>query len=78
VAPPPGDQLRFRVHDDINNEALIQGIDLFHAHISGAQRGLFRLIAEADRTEAWRGSGARDMAHWLCMRCGISEWRARR
>jgi hypothetical protein len=66
------------VHDASSNQALTQGIDAFHSHISHAQRGLFRLIAEADRAEAWRGSGARDMAHWLCMRCGISEWKARR
>jgi hypothetical protein len=64
------------VHDD--TEALIQGIDAFHSHISGAQRGLFRLIAEADRREAWQGS-----AHgtWRTgSRCGqgISSWKARR
>lgn len=28
--------------------------------------------------EAWRGSGAHDMAHWLTMRHGISDWKARR
>jgi uncharacterized protein DUF222 len=64
------------VHDD--NESLIQGIDAFHSQISRAQRGLFPLIAEADRREAWQGSGARDMAHWLSMRQGISAWKARR
>jgi hypothetical protein len=31
-----------------------------------------------DRREIWRGSGARDMAHWLAMRQGISQWKARR
>jgi Domain of unknown function (DUF222) len=68
------------VHDDndSSSEALIQGIDTFHAHISRMQRGIFRLIAEADRSEAWQGSGARDMAHWLSMRQGISTWKARR
>ena len=35
-------------------------------------------IAEMDRLEIWRGSGARDMAQWLAMRQGISQWKARR
>ncbi|MBI2237948.1 MAG: DUF222 domain-containing protein [Actinobacteria bacterium] len=64
--------------DDASNEALIEGIDAFHRRISGAQRGLFLLIAEADRRGVWRNSGARDMAHWLSIRHGISEWKARR
>jgi hypothetical protein len=72
---PPG-AVEVWVHDD--TDALINGIDAFHSHISGAQRGLFRLIAEADRREAWQDSGARDMAHWLSMRQGISTWKAHR
>ncbi len=43
-----------------------------------SQRALFSLLAEIDRREAWRGSGARDTAHWLWMRYGISDWKARR
>jgi hypothetical protein len=39
---------------------------------------LFTWIAEGDRGKVWRDSGARDMTHWLRMRCGISEWKARR
>jgi uncharacterized protein DUF222 len=42
------------------------------------QRDLLRGVAQVDHSEAWRGSGARDMAHWLAMRYGISEWKARR
>ncbi len=67
----------YQRHDRANEE-LIQGIDALHARISGAQRGLFRLIAEADRRGVWRDSGARDMAHFLSIRHGISEWKARR
>jgi hypothetical protein len=63
---------------DRSNEELIEGIDAVHGRISGAQRDLFRLIAEVDRREAWRDCGARDMAHWLWMRLGISDWKARR
>jgi len=39
---------------------------------------VLRLIAQVDRVESWRDSGARDAAHWLAMRYGISEWKARR
>ena len=61
-----------------SNEELIDGIDASHARISSAQRELFGQIAEADRREIWRGSGARDLAHWLSMRHGISSWKANR
>jgi hypothetical protein len=60
------------------SEDLIEGLDALHGHVSGAQRKMFELIAEADRDEVWRNSGARDMAHWLSMRYGISDWKARR
>ena len=36
------------------------------------------VIADLDREEGWRDVGARDLAHWLAMRYGISEWKARR
>src|SRR5947209_20265915 len=39
---------------------------------------MFHFIAEMDRHELWRDAGARDMAHWLWMRQGISDWKARR
>jgi hypothetical protein len=61
-----------------SNEHLIKGIGDLHSRISETQRDLFSLIAEADRGEAWQGSGARDMAHWLSMRLGISCWKAHR
>lgn len=57
---------------------LICDIDAAHVQVSGAQRRLFSLIAQVDRRQAWRGAGARDMAHWLWMRYGISDWKARR
>ncbi len=60
------------------DQQLICDIDAAHGLVSGAQQRLFSLIAEVDRREAWRGAGARDMAHWLWMRYGISDWKARR
>jgi hypothetical protein len=61
-----------------NDRSLLEVIDACHSRISRGQRELFRLIAEADRRQMWRDSGARDTAHWLSMRYGISEWKARR
>lgn len=68
------------MHDknDRTAERLVERIDGLHSDISGAQRRLFQSIVEADGLDVWRGSGARDMAHWLSMRYGISEWKARR
>src|SRR5437867_7750871 len=60
------------------SEDLVWAMDAQHAGICAGQRQLFRLIAEADRNEIWQNSGAGDMAHWLCMRYGISYWKALR
>jgi hypothetical protein len=58
--------------------ALIARLDASNACISREQRSFLRLVAGADRTELWRDDGAHDMAHWLAMRYGISDWMARR
>jgi hypothetical protein len=59
-------------------DELIEAVDAAHRESSRIQREMFDSIAEMDRREIWRGSGARDMAHWLSMRQGISQWKARR
>jgi hypothetical protein len=59
-------------------EVLIEGMDAVHRRIRGSQVELFGLIAQLDRCEGWRDEGARDMAHWLWMRYGMSDWKARR
>lgn len=64
--------------DERIKEELIGRIDGLHSDVSGQQRRMFRVIAEADSQDVWRNSGARDMAHWLSMRYGISDWKARR
>jgi Domain of unknown function (DUF222)/HNH endonuclease len=66
------------LNDERTDGELIDAVDDSHRRISSSQRDLFRLIAESDRRKLWRGSGARDMAHWLGMRYGISQWKARR
>jgi hypothetical protein len=57
---------------------LVDALDASQAEVGRAHRGLLRLIAAAERREVWRDRGARDLAHWLAMRYGISEWKARR
>src|SRR5438132_7775678 len=66
------------MHAEDRSEALVSAMDAEHAGICYSQLRLLSLIAEADGLEVWRGSGARDMAHWVAMRYGISEWKARR
>ena len=61
-----------------SQEELIQGIDSSHGRFCSAGHELFTWIAEGDRQKVWRNSGARDMTHFIRMRCGISEWKARR
>ena len=61
-----------------NTEDLIHDIDLAHARACAAQRDLFGFIVEADRLETWDQYGARDLAHLLSMRYGISQWKANR
>ena len=66
------------MQDHRSAEQLIEAMDGQHRLDCSVQRELFGLIARVDRLELWRDSGARDMAHWLWMRYGISEWKARR
>jgi Domain of unknown function (DUF222) len=65
-------------YDEHDDGEVVDALDASHRQISESQRELFRLIAETDRRQLWRGSGAHDMAHWLGMRYGISQWKARR
>ena len=64
--------------NDHSTRGVIEDIDAVHAEICEAQRRLLGLIVEADRRKVWLGTGARDLAHWLAMRQGISQWKARR
>ncbi len=57
---------------------LISAMDAAHGRAMRAERQLFELITEADRLKIWQDSGAKNLAHWLCMRYGISTWKAHR
>ena len=61
-----------------SQQQVIEAIDDAYASVSCAQVRLLTSIAEVDDADAWLESGARDLAHWLAMRYGISEWKARR
>jgi len=65
------------VHDGITEE-LIAAMDSAHARACAAQRELLSLIARLDPEEPWERHGARDLAHWLAMRYGVSQWKALR
>ena len=54
----------------------IASADAANARVGTAQRELLEAIAEIDRTNAWEGQGARDLAHWVSIRYGISHWKA--
>jgi hypothetical protein len=58
--------------------ATVTALDRVHARVGSAQREMLGLIAQIDRSEAWRDDGARDLPHWLGMRYGVSGWKARR
>jgi hypothetical protein len=58
--------------------SLVAEIDELHRRISSDHVELFRALAELDRAGAWKDSGARDVASWVAIRYGVSEWKARR
>jgi hypothetical protein len=67
-----------RLEHMFESDELIAAVDGLHARACLAQREMLASIAEVDRRDAWRDSGARDTAHWLGMRYGISAWKAHR
>ena len=66
------------VHEDALDDRLLAAADAAHAALGAAQTELLRQIARLDRAEVWRGWGARDTAHLLGLRYGISAWKAHR
>jgi hypothetical protein len=70
IRSSPGMRLGASVgrNDFHSEEHLVAAVDAAHATVCRGQRELLSLIAEVDRRESWRGSGARDPAHWVSMR----------
>jgi hypothetical protein len=65
-------------HHELDDDGLIAVADALNRHIAAAQTALLEVIAEVDRRGAWRDSGARDLAHWVSIRYGMSWWKADR
>jgi hypothetical protein len=61
-----------------NPDPLLERLDAAHIQLGAAHQRFLELIAEADLSALWADDGARDLAHWLWMRYGISDWKARR
>ena len=57
---------------------VVAALDQANAAVAQAQRSFLRLVHDASALEVWRDDGARDLAHWLSIRYGISGWKARR
>ncbi len=53
-------------------------LDALNAGICGLQARFLASVAQADRQQVWRDSGATGMAHLLSMRYGVSWWKAYR
>jgi len=61
-----------------DGSALIDELDAANADVARAYRRLFHAIAAVGDVGSWHDDGARDLAHWLSMRYGISTWKADR
>jgi hypothetical protein len=59
-------------------EGLIQALDEANARQCQAQRDMLSLLPQAETEEVWALEGARDLAHWLSIRYGLSGWKAHR
>jgi hypothetical protein len=61
-----------------DRSALLMRADRAYVAMNRTHREFFTLIEEVDRTRAWADDGARDLAQWMWMRYGMSDWKARR
>jgi Domain of unknown function (DUF222)/HNH endonuclease len=55
-----------------------EAADAAHVALGRAHRNLLAALVGIDRSAAWEADGARDCAHWVQMRYGISLWKAER
>lgn len=57
---------------------VVAAIDAAHVRACQAEHELLSLAVEVDRQGLWEADGARNTAHWMSMRYGISCWKAHR
>lgn len=55
-----------------------EAADAAHVALGRAHRDLLAALVAIDRSAGWEADGARDCAHWVQMRYGISHWKAER
>jgi uncharacterized protein DUF222 len=61
-----------------SSRAAVWAADSANSRVATAQCDLLFAIVAVDETAAWREDGARNTAHWVSMRYGVSEWKAHR
>jgi hypothetical protein len=66
------------VRVDGDDRDLIDGLADAMRRMGESQRDALELIAALDRSDSWIEEGARDMAQWLWMTYGLTDWKARR
>jgi hypothetical protein len=64
--------------EESSDHPLVASADRLHGVLCDTHLHLLRVISRIDAERLWDRDGARDMAHWLWMRYGISDWKARR
>ncbi len=57
---------------------MLEELDRVNAAVCRAHRELFRVLVRAEKTDRWAEEGARDLAHLLQIRYGLSFWKAKR
>jgi hypothetical protein len=62
----------------VTSGTVLDRMDQANAAVGRAHRTFLELVVQADAAQAWRGEGARDTAHLLGIRYGISAWKAHR
>src|SRR3954452_14225536 len=78
AASPPPDRCDATVDGSDARAALIERCDRANVAIGHASHEFFAAIGAIARAGGWADDGARDLAQWLWMRYGMSDWKARR
>jgi hypothetical protein len=66
------------VHVVSGGNDIVAQLDGAVAEVGAAQLRMLEAVRRVAISGAWRGDGARDLAHWLTIRYGISWWKTRK
>ena len=72
------DKRRTDYGEDRTAAAVVSELDDVSAAVNRVRREQFRSIVACDARRVWVLDDARDIAHWVALRLGISCWKARR